>query len=452
LSTAGGPSAGICWSQGELPPEAVAGTHNYTPTNPFEPGCLVTDWLPPELVGIGMASDAGVVDPRAPIAVGKADAGPGTADAGPGTVVVPFTGVAPAGTLVAGNDRTFLVRNGGLLAWGDNTDGMLGDGTTLDRYHPVPVPALQSGVTAVSSFVTHSCALANGGVYCWGSNSHGELGNNDWGLSTVPVPVVGLSTGATSVAVGWNHSCAVVNGGVKCWGSEMFGVLGNGETADSYVPVPVTGLSTGATAVVAGLDHACALVNGGVRCWGRNDENQAGDNTANGMRRTPVAVVGLESGVTQIAAGGQHTCAIVQGGLRCWGSNIHGELGNGETTTTTTPTLEVVQVKGLAAPVLQVAGGFSVTCVILESGAALCWGYNDYYQIGNPLLAPYAYTVTPYQIPQLAGGVSAISVGGHHSCAMVGSAVKCWGENNHGERGVDALFVVAKTPVDVKFQ
>jgi len=103
LNTAGGPSAGICWSRRELPPEAVAGTHDYTPAVPNDPACLVTDWLPPELVGIGPTPDAGTSNPDGPVAVGEDDAGPDTGGTTAVTPVVP----AAVGTLSAGNATTY---------------------------------------------------------------------------------------------------------------------------------------------------------------------------------------------------------------------------------------------------------------------------------------------------------------------------------------------------------
>ena len=112
------------------------------------------------------------------------------------------------------------------------------------------------------------------------------------------------------IAAGHDHTCALTSaGGVKCWG----GFKG-------HTPVAVSGLASGVTAIAA-ASHTCALTSaGGVKCWGRNDAGQLGDGTTTD-RDTPVAVSGLASGVTAIAAGFYHTCALTSaGGVKCWGS------------------------------------------------------------------------------------------------------------------------------------
>ncbi len=113
-----------------------------------------------------------------------------------------------------------------------------------------------------------------------------------------------------------------MDGGFECWGENTYGGLGNGSAIESLVPVPVQGLS-GGQGIAAGGYHSCALVNGGVQCWGLNSSGQLGDNST-GNTSLPVAVRGLgaDSGVYAIAAGGEQTCALVKCGALCWGWDL----------------------------------------------------------------------------------------------------------------------------------
>jgi alpha-tubulin suppressor-like RCC1 family protein len=245
------------------------------------------------------------------------------------------------------------------------------------------VTGLTSGVQAISAGGYHTCALVNGGVQCWGYNYSGELGNGTTTTnSNVPVAVTGLTSGVQAISAGGYHTCALANGGVQCWGNNGFGELGNGTTTNSNVPVAVTGLTSGVQAISAGEYHTCALVNGGVKCWGYNNYGQLGNGTTTTNSNVPVAVTGLTSGVQAISAGLYHTCALVNGGVQCWGYNNYGQLGNGTTTNSNVP----VAVTGLMSGVQAISADGDNTCAVANGGVQ-CWGYNGYGQLGNGTLA-----------------------------------------------------------------
>jgi alpha-tubulin suppressor-like RCC1 family protein len=332
-----------------------------------------------------------------------------------------------------------IVQTGGVKCWGSNNTGQLGDGTTTDRSAPVDVVGLTSGVIALDTGNGFSCAvISNGSIKCWGINDDGQLGNGSRTISLTPVDVNGLNAPAIAVAANAFSACALLNtGGVQCWGSDF---LGNGTDSASLTPVNVSGLSSGVSRISAGFGHTCVvMVSGGVKCWGWNLDGQVGDSTTT-RKLAPVDVVGLTTGVKDITASGQyytrygrsgHTCALtLSGGVKCWGWNEAGQLGDGTVRSRYTP----VNTIGLSSGVDAISARNERTCALLTNDTVRCWGLG---------------VTSPRTVAGLPSDITAIAAGSDHACVLrENGGVKCWGSNWSGQLG-DGTTAERTGPVDV---
>ena len=389
----------VCWG-GSLAsgptPAPVAGTSGSTlqVSAGFSHACVITTSQTVQCWGIG----------------GDGRLGTGTGVSS--SVPLPVTGLESAVAAVSSGEfhTCALTTGGAVYCWGDNSSGQLGTGRTLGLAVPQPVSGLSSGIVSVSAGGTSACALtADGRVYCWGAiqgsppasapvpvsglpsgvtaisitNADycvltssggvwcvgGNLGNGNLNaVSPVPVPVSNLPS-AIAVSRSVFHTCALTGGGaVYCWGWNFSGPAGNSSAYDA-VPTLAQGLSSGVVSITTGFNHNCALKSTGeVLCWGLN------------FPLVPTPVAGLPPGIVGVSAGTEHTCAVNSaGGVLCWGGNTNGELGSGTTTASTSP----VPVTGLSTGVRAISAGHYFTCALTTDGLPLCWGLNDYGEIGD---------------------------------------------------------------------
>ena len=267
----------------------------------------------------------------------------------------------------------------------------------------------------------------------------GELGvhvTNNIALA----PVMAFPPGGSKLSVSEYQTCAVVNGGALCSGSNDHGRLGNDSTVDALTPVAPLGLTSGVTAIVPAWGRTCAIANGALWCWGYNDGGQIGNNTT-GTLQVPQAVTGLTSGVTAVAGSNLHACAIAQlGQAWCWGVDPDGQLGNGDYGASPVP----VAVTGLSSGVTAITTGWGHSCAIVNGGAK-CWGLNGNGQLGNDSIVPVP---DPVAVQGLGSGVTAITGGERHTCAIVNGGAYCWGKNDKGQLGT-ATTDDAHVPVAV---
>ncbi len=261
-------------------------------------------------------------------------------------------GVTSAGAIACGRQHTCVIRraDGAVLCWGANSRGQLGNSVLTPSASAALVRLGMGAVRIAAGGDTTCAALADGTVRCWGDDRVGQLGNgmrpaSDGSFETMsetPLTVPGV-TGASGVSVGAVHACAWSGTQTWCWGFNGFAQLGRGAaTMRGEAPGAVTGLA-GAVGMGAGFSHSCAFDRATLRCWGRNHAGQGGDSAPVSISSelaspTPVAVTGPL--VTVSAGGGAAasdvtagvtamTCSQTSEGVRCWGSNEWGELGDG---------------------------------------------------------------------------------------------------------------------------
>lgn len=310
------------------------------------------------------------------------------------------------------------------------------------RYSPGQANAVT--FTQVVGGNSHTCGRTDtGGVRCWGSNFNGELGNGTTLHQSVPVEVLGLTSDVAAIDAGANSTCALLNtGAVRCWGAGVYGGLhDDGSTYQSAVPLEIVGLSAGVLAIGVGENHACAaLAAGGVRCWGRNDAGQLGDGTTE-TSFAPVNVVGINERISALALGRYYSCALAeQREVKCWGRNAEGQLGNGTTLAQHTPTA----VSGLSVRVTAITAGVSHACALLEAGNVMCWGNPEFTGVGEGAID--VWQTVPLDVIGLPASVIAIDANWAHTCALLETErVYCWGQNFAGQLG-NSSTVTQRTP------
>ena len=346
-----------------------------------------------------------------------------------------------------GNYQNCAIHNGGVKCWGDDGSGALGNGNPLTEslITVITIPEL-SGVTDLALVTGTSnagaCAVLNGGVQCWGA-----------GFGSSPVSLIPNGSSVTEVKMHQIDSfskrwaCAMALGGLKCWGTNSRGQLGDGTTTSSASPIDSIAPSSGVTDFDLGREMTCAVLNGGLKCWGRNSNGQLGDGSTTN-RLSPTQIIPSSSGVTNVAiianwvdfSGGASACAIVGGGLKCWGYNFEGMVGDGSTTDRLSP----VDIFPAGSGVTKVGGRYPAVCAIKNSGL-YCWGGN----YGGLGVGDKVQKNSPTQVIPEGSGVTDFDLNGHVGCAVLSGGLKCWGDNSYGALGIGQIYNEELRPVEV---
>lgn len=354
-------------------------------------------------------------------------------------------GTCDVGVEVGAGERhsCVLMSSGRIFCWGEGGSGQLGHGASASSTSPVQV----SGVTNGSELTVggnHTCFFDGvASLWCFGRNDHGQLGNMSFSDSNVPVRVRTVSdTPADQVAAGYSHSCYVGSrsgggGAVACWGAGSFSQ--NGHTSDLSAPRLVAGVSTDVTEVAAGGSHTCARTRTGeVQCWGHNADGQLGGGSAGPATAAPTSVSGLSDAVA-LGMGATSSYAVRSGGgASGWGRNRQWQLGT-SMTGNVFPAPVPVAISGAT----EIVGGSVHGCAI-AAGGAMCWGVNNG-TVGDG-------TIQDRQLPTAVSGGSrfvSVAAGDVHSCALdPDGVVWCWGRNGSGQLG-DGTTADRRTPVRV---
>ncbi|MCL2797672.1 MAG: InlB B-repeat-containing protein, partial [Firmicutes bacterium] len=342
---------------------------------------------------------------------------------------------AQAQTFSAGNYFTLMVNPaGGIWAWGENTNGKLGDGTTTARDTPVRI-ATGINFVVVSAGQNHSMAIDEfGGLWTWGSNGNGRLGLGSAGGADrlTPQPVTALSDKViVAISAGHEHSLAIDQDGILyAWGNNGSGRLGLGGGTDRNAPQAVT-ISGGkkATSVSAGQEHSFVIdEDGTLWAFGANGNGRLG---VGGDRNTPTEVM-AGTKFSMAAAGYQHSAAIDKAGkLYAWGIGGRNGFATGGDRSAPAELTAVAGSPILGVRFVAVSAGQQHTAAIDEFGCLWTWGTNSRGQIGDGLFGqPRA---TPFEVVIKADAeapkqqIAAVSAGYRHNLILCadGSFWKC---------------------------
>ena len=318
-----------------------------------------------------------------------------------------------------------------VACWGNNDQGKRGLGGPIGNASVTPpwkagpwlVGNLSNGMVEVSAGAWSTCSLKETGqIWCWGGGAAGQLGSGtdvcqnqgSGGISCAdasnyPPVQVSLPMGKTAVSLSdanQGHFCAILNTGEGlCWGWNNHGELGDGTVCTGgdywsdnnnpspagcnsqngrYTPVIVddSNFPTNSSfiSISMGLYHTCGIIdNNDLYCWGYNDNGQLGIGTTD-FQNYPTPQL-VDSNVIAVSTGNNHACALYESQtIKCWGANTEGQLGTGNMFYQHTPT--AINLSSNIS-LISIESAYNSNCAISEDFIPICWGANQFGQIGN---------------------------------------------------------------------
>ncbi len=347
--------------------------------------------------------------------------------------------------------------------WGANDYGAVGNGAPPgdggergpgDTSSPAVVPDL-TDVRQISAAANATCATrGDGSVYCWGANDYGQLGleaerpQSDRDMHAYAMPVALGGESAVRVDLGQRSACAVLKGGgLSCWGANQRRQLAR-PTTDAVLG-PGRADLVGFVAVRAGSSEVSTYAitdTGALLSWG----TLAGRYGSLNPDPVPAVIPSLD-GVSDVAVGAAHTCAIANGSVYCWGSGAYGALGTGLPSNATLPAHAVMKTSAYAQ---QLSVSRRTTCVRLTDGSIQCAGEAKWGQLGidPPTDRERVFALRPAE--KFTGYAVQVVTTDTSTCALLqDGSVRCWGSNEYGQLGQGSLDTDPHpTPVTVTFR
>lgn len=352
-----------------------------------------------------------------------------------------------------------------VFTWGSNGSGSLGNNTTNSQRTPTEIThqfELNSGETIVKMHMAsgRSAALSSEGrMFIWGDNKDGHLGDGTTINRIKPMDItdrfnLGTSETIESIGLSWTHAGALTSEGrLFTWGSNSNGQLGDNTNTDRMFPLDITSrFNLQPDEIITAINfsesyHASAITSKGrVFMWGANRNGQLGDNSLNN-RWVPKDITEFfnlqtetDETIEQISLGFLHSAALTSNGrVLTWGMNHMGQLGDGSSTTRRVPTDITRQFNLLPnETIISVQLASTHSSALTSTGRLFMWGLNFDGQLGNNSNnnSSSPVDITPRFNFSDGEKIILVSMGSNHSSALTSkNRLFLWGSNTFGELG-----------------